>query len=371
MSVLIAFICTVLAIVLAFADDVLSGLCFAAFVIGVVTAQLVYGVTVLPWTAVAGIAAISIVCCWSVLLGFPRKHFSFSVLRFSFSAGAIASILFALSQYGYFGHTMTSLCAGCIASALAQTPIALVLHKLFKKPWKQALPVEPDSPAHRRLVVQRYAHLPPNIRLWAAIKLRIDPMFQYLSRYVSDDNHLVDIGCGYGLASVWLAHLFPNLRITAFDTVKKRVAVARYALGDRATVFEASATDFDRVLLQPTREHSEEHSGEHTISARKFDVALCADVIHHLPDPKKMLQLVASHLTPGGLLLLRTTIRIGIEDRSHKIERAMVRARHQTTFGFYTEDDVRKMLTNTGFEVVCVDSSAGKTETLFVARTLS
>lgn len=367
MTVSIAFIFAFLAIVLAFVDDVLCCLCFATFAIGVVTAQLVYGTAILPWTlpwtAVAAIAAVSIVCGWSVFLGFPRKYFSFSVLRFSFSVGVVAAVFFALSRYGYFDHTISSLCAGCLATALAQAPSALVLHIVLRKPWKQVISVKPDSSAHRLLVVRRYAHLLPNIRLWAIIKLRLDPMFRSLSQYVSDHDHLIDIGCGYGLASVWLAHLYPNLQITAFDPASKRVAIARYALGTRATVFEASATDFDRALLQPT--------SEHTQSARKYDVALCADVIHHLPDPTKMLNLVASHLTPGGLLLLRTTIRIGIEDRSHKIERAMVRARHQTTFGFYTEEEVRKMLTNTGFEVVRVDSTVGKTETLFIARTLS
>ena len=73
-------------------------------------------------------------------------------------------------------------------------------------------------------------------------------------------------------------------------------------------------------------------------------------------------------MVSDGVLLLRTTVREGGEQRSHWVERWMVRLRGQKTIRFYEEPEVKRLLFESGFRLVHIEGKAGTAETLFVAR---
>ena len=101
------------------------------------------------------------------------------------------------------------------------------------------------------------------------------------------DSDLVvgDLGCGTGVMSEWLS-LFCG-RIIAVDSSKEMLQAARKNLAGRKHV----------QLRQGSLEKLPIEDGE-------LDVALMILVLHHTPEPKRVLEEAARSLKPGGRLLI-------------------------------------------------------------------
>jgi 2-polyprenyl-3-methyl-5-hydroxy-6-metoxy-1,4-benzoquinol methylase len=186
--------------------------------------------------------------------------------------------------------------------------------------------------------------------------MRWDPLFETIHRHVPESGTLLDVGCGYALPAVWLACLRPHLRIIAFDSHPQRLRIAHHVLDRRALVFQADARDWVTLF------------DAHDETSRSLDVVLCIDVLHHLDEPKHLLEDLAARMQKDATLLLRTTIRGRGEQHAHHIERWMVRIRGQRTVRFYEQREVETLLVDCGFRLDCVERDEARTETLFVAR---
>jgi 2-polyprenyl-3-methyl-5-hydroxy-6-metoxy-1,4-benzoquinol methylase len=241
--------------------------------------------------------------------------------------------------------------AGLAVASVFEVGLLVTLRRIFDKPWVQVT-VTAGSAKHRKLVLDRYARLPPTIRFWAAAKMRLDPLFQTLHEHAPSSGTVLDVGCGYALPDVWLAVLHPGLQFEAFDLSPRRARVAGHVLDRRGGVRVANALTF----------------GDEGLAQGPFDAALCIDVLHQLRDPGLMLRHVARRLAPGAVLLLRTTVQSGAEERTHRVERWMVRLRGQRTAGFHTTEQVENMLSDYGYETTAIVHSDARRETLFVAR---
>ncbi len=242
--------------------------------------------------------------------------------------------------------------AGLAAASAFQVGLLATLRPIFDKPWVQKGHVTAGAAEHRKLVLDRYAHLPPTIRFWAAAKMRLDPLFQTLHEHAPTSGSVLDVGCGYALPDVWLAVLHPGLQFETFDLSPRRARVAGHVLDRRGVVRVANALTF----------------GDEELAQGRFDAALCIDVLHQLRDPGLMLRHVARRLAPGAVLLLRTTVQSGAEERTHRVERWMVRLRGQKTAGFHTTEQVVHMLSENGYETGTIVHSGARRETLFVTR---
>ena len=242
--------------------------------------------------------------------------------------------------------------AGLAAASATQAGVLGVLRRLFERPWDELGRVTAGSAEHRKRVLDRYAHLPPTIRFWAASKIRLDPLFETLHEHVPHAGAVLDVGCGYALPDVWLAVLHPGLRFEAFDLSVRRARVAGHVLDRRGVVRVANALSF----------------GDEGLALGPFDAALCIDVLHQVENPGAMLRHIAARLSPEGVLLLRTTVLSGAEERTHRVERWMVRFRGQRTAGFHTTEQVEHMLSENGYETTAIVRSIERRETLFVAR---
>lgn len=102
-----------------------------------------------------------------------------------------------------------------------------------------------------------------------------------------DDPRILDAGCGTGVGTEYLVHLNPKAQITAIDLSVGALAVAKERCqrsgADRVTFHHLSLYDADQL------------SGE-------FDLINCVGVLHHLPDPVRGIQSLASKLAPGGIM---------------------------------------------------------------------
>ncbi|MBD2579820.1 class I SAM-dependent methyltransferase [Oscillatoria sp. FACHB-1406] len=103
---------------------------------------------------------------------------------------------------------------------------------------------------------------------------------------------ILDAGCGTGSGTDYLIHLNPQAEVVAIDLSEKALEVAQERCR-RSGVLEGREKPVQ--FLQMPLEEAVALPGE-------FDLINCVGVLHHLPNPVKGLQAIASKLAPGGLL---------------------------------------------------------------------
>ncbi|HEY7368248.1 MAG TPA: class I SAM-dependent methyltransferase [Thermoanaerobaculia bacterium] len=96
--------------------------------------------------------------------------------------------------------------------------------------------------------------------------------------------------------------------------------------------------------------------------SEQFDVAVCADVLEHLPEPSRLLARLHDWLVPGGLLFVsipnvaNVTTRLALgAGRFDYTERGIL---DRTHLRFYTRRTARALLEESGFQVRHVEATA-------------
>ncbi len=98
---------------------------------------------------------------------------------------------------------------------------------------------------------------------------------------------ILDAGCGTGVGTEYLVHLNPEASVTGIDLSGGALEVAK----ERCRRSGAERVQFHHLSLYDC----EQLEGE-------FDLINCVGVLHHLPDPIRGIQALASKLAPGGLM---------------------------------------------------------------------
>ncbi|MDV2995169.1 MAG: hypothetical protein N4J56_004823 [Chroococcidiopsis sp. SAG 2025] len=101
------------------------------------------------------------------------------------------------------------------------------------------------------------------------------------------DIRILDAGCGTGVGTEYLVHLNPQAQVVGIDLSAGALAVAR----ERCQRSGANRVEFHHLSLYD----AEQLPGE-------FDLINCVGVLHHLPDPIRGIQAIASKLAPGGIM---------------------------------------------------------------------
>lgn len=104
---------------------------------------------------------------------------------------------------------------------------------------------------------------------------------------LSKDMHLLDYGCGTGLVAM---HLLPYVwRLTGLDSSPGMLSVFQQKL---------TGADRERVTLEKLDlAASVEFSGT-------YNVILASMLLHHVPEPTRLIDRLAAHLSPGGYLCI-------------------------------------------------------------------
>ena len=124
-------------------------------------------------------------------------------------------------------------------------------------------------------------------RFWILRQRFLDEVGQYLPRR----GRVLDLGCGFGLFSLYYASVHPSIEVEGIDLNARRIAMARDAaarLGLTNVRYEVgNATEFR--------------------GGRAFDAAYMLDIIHHIPPDtvRPLLDQLLRVLPVGGRLLIK------------------------------------------------------------------
>ena len=210
------------------------------------------------------------------------------------------------------------------------------------------------SREHLKRTVARYGHLAAYPRMFARMKMMIDPMFKELDKYVQHPRGIIDIGCGYGVPATWLLEIYPEAKVYGLEPDEVRVLIASHAIGSRGMVEVGRAPDLPKV------------EGE-------VDYVMMLDMLHLISDKEVQIafQRIYEKLSPEGTLLVRATIpsdkrnpwKRWIETARLKIVRAPNR--------FRGEKEIVDFMTKAGFAVsVSASDTKGVEEKWFVGKKL-
>jgi len=205
---------------------------------------------------------------------------------------------------------------------------------------------------HLRRTVLRYRHLPSYPRVFARMKMLIDPMFKELDKYVQNPLRIIDIGCGYGIPATWLLEIYPQAEVYGLEPDEERVIIASHAIGRRGRVEAGRAPDLPEV-------------------EGAVDYVLMLDMLHLISDKEVQIafQRIYDKLSLEGTLLVRATIP---SDKKNPWKRWIETARLKITRApnrFRGEKEIVDFMKKAGFAVsVSASDTKGIEEKWFVGE---
>jgi ubiquinone/menaquinone biosynthesis C-methylase UbiE len=153
---------------------------------------------------------------------------------------------------------------------------------------------------------------------------------------------VVDLGCGPGDIAILLSRAIPTIRITGIDGSPAMLTIARAAL--------RSAGLENRVSFLEGRLPGVE------LAEGSFDLVLCKDMLHHLPDPQVLWDEVQRLGRPGAAVCVVDLCRPATAAAAHEIVERVSGGEHpllKTDFynslcAAFTADEVREQLSAAG-----------------------
>lgn len=147
---------------------------------------------------------------------------------------------------------------------------------------------------------------------------------------------LLDAGCGFGQYTYYFASRFPDMNITAMDSDNFKIEGLR-------NFFEKSGLDIHCI-----------HSDLLNINLQnKFDLILCIDVLEHIPQDKRLIELFYAALKSQGRLLI-----VVPASPQRRICKFLTHTRYGMTpkrFGHvregYTMEQIKSLLATEGFRI--------------------
>ncbi|MDO8107056.1 class I SAM-dependent methyltransferase [Isoptericola sp. b441] len=146
---------------------------------------------------------------------------------------------------------------------------------------------------------------------------------------VGPQDVVLDVACGSG--ALLATHAAQARRVAGIDLSDVQVRLARRALGDRIAAGTAEVVKGDAAAL-PWPDGS-------------FTAVCCVSSFETFPDPEKVLREMVRVLRHGGRVALNIGERVAPGTRTHRVWDAL---------WVWSEDDVRRMVVDTGLEDVAV-----------------
>jgi len=117
--------------------------------------------------------------------------------------------------------------------------------------------------SYRNLIIRMYCH----------IRFRIIPLrfLQEMVQYIPRRGTVLDLGCGFGLFTLYYAKSCPDVHFTGIDLSRRRIQAAKRS----ARKLNLTNVSF---VCQDAREYTRE-------SGQRFDAVMTLDLLHHIPVP--------------------------------------------------------------------------------------
>ena len=199
----------------------------------------------------------------------------------------------------------------------------------------------------RRKVNRLYRYQGKFVEQFVYWKMRTDPVFTALDAVVPRQAHILDLGCGYGIATHWLATFTDTRTFFGVDYDEDKIRAA-----------QCSAPQHPRIKF--------ELGDVLTCEYPVCDVVLLLDVLHYWTAEKQqgILNRARQALRPGGRLILRDGARAETDAhrRIHRSEKFATRfGLNQTKEGlhFQSQPELEAMLQRAGFARWEIKGGAG------------
>jgi len=211
----------------------------------------------------------------------------------------------------------------------------------------------------RRKVARLYRYQGKWVEQFVYWKMRTDPLFAVLDKNVPRQGFILDLGCGYGMASHWLTYSGLDRQLLGVDYDADKIRVA-----------QRSAPQHDRLRFEQADLLAWDYPA--------CDAVLLFDVLHYwTPDKQELILTKARQaLRPGGRLILRDAARA--ETKAHGTvtfwEKLATGVGHNKTvegLHFQSEPELRTMLQRAGFENIQLVPSAGNDSNILLTATLA
>ena len=168
--------------------------------------------------------------------------------------------------------------------------------------------------------------------------------FIYDSLFISEDDHILEIGFGPGELIHAMARRVDSGRVEGVDFSDTMLAIAqrRNRRQIKAGKVKLHLGDFDAM----------------TFDGRRFDTIITVNTVYFWPQPEATIAKMADLLKPGGRLA------VGFHEKADMQDSKLSR----DVFRFYSTQDMQVLLATCGaFEDIEVISRKGKTKTLHCA----
>ncbi len=169
-------------------------------------------------------------------------------------------------------------------------------------------------------------------RFWILRQRFLDEIGQYLPAR----GRALDVGCGFGLFSLYYASVRPGLELTGLDKNARRIAMARAA---------AHRLGLSNVRYE-VGDVRELHGGE------PMEAAYMLDIVHHIPEAavRPLIERLAAILPAGGRLLVKDVDRRPAYKRwfTHALDRLMD---PRSPVRYWAADELQALLEELGFRV--------------------
>ncbi|HVU07881.1 MAG TPA: MMPL family transporter [Verrucomicrobiae bacterium] len=204
----------------------------------------------------------------------------------------------------------------------------------------------------RRKVARLYRYQGKFVEQFVYWKMKMDPVFAALDEAVPRQGFILDLGCGYGLATHWLSQITDGRSFLGTDYDAEKIRVAQRTAPNHPRI----RFEFQNIL---------------GFELPACDAILLLDVLHYwTPEKQEMILAKACRaLRPGGKLILRDAARdknAGHESVAfwEKIATRLGHNRTEEGLHFQTQAEMEAMLRRAGFAGWEIKRAAGRDSNL-------
>lgn len=266
-----------------------------------------------------------------------------TLIGFGVLAGADHNLLYSAGLVSLLGIGYSLLGAFVILPPILNRRFLITPDDITK--WRR-------NPDRSGRVLKRYSKTEAYPRMFARFKLKLDPMFGELDRFISEPGVILDIGTGYGVPACWILDQHRTVFFHGVEPDRERARIADKVLGASGHVTCGAAPDIPSI-------------------PRKADYVVMLDMLHYLDRNglRQTLLNVKGMMHPGAKLIIRVTIPLKKHPPFYRrLEQFKIRLRGGKSF-YRPSEEILEILGSCGFQTIeTFPPGKGREETWITAN---